>query len=59
MKKRNRYTHLRGHLVTGDTPTWADNFTRGTFTVSREEAAASMKDARKKGLRMKPLTPFN
>lgn len=58
-KKRTRYTHLRGHLTTGDAPTWADNFTRGTFFISRKEAADSIRDARKNGIKLKPSKPFN
>lgn len=59
MKKRTRYTHLRGHLTTGDNPTWADNFSKGTFPVSRQDAASSLKDARKKGFKLTPQKPFN
>lgn len=59
MKARRRYTHFLGHLTTGDAPTWASNLTRGTHSITRQEAAASLRDARKKGIRLKAQAPFN
>ena len=59
MKKKNRYTHFLGHLTTGETPNWASNLTKGTSSVMRKDAADSLRDARKKGIKLKALAPFN
>lgn len=59
MKKRTRYTHFLGHLVTGDSPKWANNLTRHVEPVTRQEAADSLRDARRKGIKLKPAKPFN
>jgi len=59
MKKKNRYTHFLGHLTTGDAPAWASNLAKDVSPVTREEAANSLRDARKKGMKLKALTPFN
>lgn len=59
MKKKSRYTHFLGHLTTGDAPQWASNLTKHTSPISRNEAAQSLRDARTKGIKLKPAKPFN
>jgi hypothetical protein len=59
MKKKTRYTHFLGHLTTGDAPKWASNTTKGVSAVTREDAANSLRDARAKGIKLKPAKPFN
>jgi hypothetical protein len=59
MKKITRYTHFLGHLTTGDSPKWASNVTKGVSPITREDAASSLRDARKKGIKLRPAKPFN